>query len=209
MQNRSRRPLSYLFTVAGLAAMVTGLALAGHPWYTDLRAGQEQVRLSAALDTPGAVEAFESRQIPESHPITRLVIPKLGVDTVVVSGTSDEALAAGAGHYTQTPLPGSPGNVAIAGHRTTYGKPFADLDRLEPGDRVELQTPVGSYVYEMIPPFDGHANPWVIEPTDWSVIAATDEPTLTLTTCHPKRSDRQRLVARLALVATPSGDLEV
>jgi sortase A len=121
----------------------------------------------------------------------------------VVEGTTKEALDSGAGHYPSTPLPGSDGNVGIAGHRTTYGKPFADLDLLKPGDRVELETPVGPYVYEMVEPFDGHSNPWVIQPDDWSVVGETDEPMLTLTTCHPKRSAAQRLVARLKLVGTP------
>jgi sortase (surface protein transpeptidase) len=57
----------------------------------------------------------------------------------------------------------------------------------------------------MVPPFDGHENPWVIQPDDWSVIADTPEPTLTLTTCHPKGSARQRLIARLKLVESPPG----
>ena len=51
----------------------------------------------------------------------------------MVEGTSPEALRAGAGHYPETPLPGQAGNVAIAGHRTTYGKPFNRLDEVAPG----------------------------------------------------------------------------
>lgn len=61
-------------------------------------------------------EAFEENTVEEASPVTRLLIPKLGVDTIVVEGTSKEALDAG------------------AGHRTTYGKPFADIDRLTTGD---------------------------------------------------------------------------
>ena len=136
----------------------------------------------------------------EAAPVTRLRIPKLNVDTVVVEGTTDEALKSGAGHYSDTPLPGQPGNIGIAGHRTTWGKPFADLDLLAPGDRVELHTPVGMFQYEMVEPFDGHSNPWVVQPADWSVLAGTKDSMLTLTTCHPKRSDKQRLIARLRLV---------
>lgn len=180
--------------------MVGGASLIAHPFYTDYKAAQTQARLSEQLQAPGTREAFEVGEVEDASPITRLLIPKLGVDTIVVEGTSKEALDSGAGHYRSTPLPGQRGNVGIAGHRTTYGKPFADIDQLVPGDRVELETPIGSFVYELIEPFDGHANPWVVEPDDWSVVAPTDEHMLTLTTCHPKRSDRQRLIARLKLV---------
>ncbi|HEX2053610.1 MAG TPA: class E sortase [Actinomycetota bacterium] len=178
--------------------------LIAQPYYTDHLASKQQAELKEQIKSPTVREAFEAKQIELEAPVSRLRIPKLGVDTVVVEGTSEEALKAGAGHYPESPLPGARGNVAIAGHRTTYGKPFADLDLLQPGDRVELDTPIGPFVYEMVPPFDGHANPWVIEPDDWSVIDRTSEPMLTLTTCHPKRSAAQRLVARLKLVERPS-----
>ena len=58
-------------------------------------------------------------------------IPVLGVDVVVVEGTTASALRAGAGHYPETPLPCELGNVGIAGHRTTYGKLFNQIDRLK------------------------------------------------------------------------------
>lgn len=187
-------------------AIVAGAILIGHPFYTDVQAGKAQTQLAKDLQTASARQDFELNRIQEHSPVTRLRIPRLGVDTVVVEGTSKEALDVGAGHYPETPLPGSNGNVAIAGHRTTYGKPFADLDQLQTGDRVELDTPIGQFVYEMVAPFDGHANPWVIRPDDWTVIAKTDKPMLTLTTCHPKRSAAQRLVARFQLVEGPGGE---
>ena len=82
-----------------------------------------------------------------------------------MEGTSASALRAGAGHYPQTPLPCEGGNVAIAGHRTTYGKPFANVDRLAKGDVIVLETPVGSCTYEV----DKAA--FAVEPNDFSVIA--------------------------------------
>lgn len=199
----SGRILFRSLTVASVVMMLGGLVLIGHPYYTDFLANRTQAELSQQLSAAGVRQAFEGGTVEEAAPVTRLLIPKLGVDTIVVEGTSEEALQSGAGHYPHTPLPGQPGNIGIAGHRTTYGKPFADLDLMRPGDRVELQTPIGPFVYEMIEPFDGHANPWVVPPDDWSVVAPTDEPMLTLTTCHPKRSDRERLVARLKLVESP------
>jgi sortase A len=192
-------------TAGAIGLLIAGAVLFAHPYYTDYRANQKQETLSKALESPEVKEAFEEKRVPVASPVSRIVIPKLGVNTIVVEGTSKEALDAGAGHYSNSKLPGEIGNIAIAGHRVTYGRPFHDLDRLAPGDRVVLETPIGPFTYEMVPPFDGHANPWVIQPDDWSVIADTPEPTLTLTTCHPKGSARQRLVARLKLVESPQG----
>jgi sortase A len=200
---QKRKLISRVLTLAAVLTMAAGVVLIGQPFYTDIQAERTQKDLGKALKTATVREAFEENTVEEASPVTRLLIPKLGVDTIVVEGTSKEALDAGAGHYSNTPLPGMGGNVGIAGHRTTYGKPFADIDQLTTGDRVELETPIGNYVYEMVEPFDGHANPWVIEPNDWSVVGPTDESMLTLTTCHPKRSAAQRLVARLKLVESP------
>jgi sortase A len=201
---RTRRLLASGFTLIAICLILAGAVLFVHPFYTDYQAKQDQKTLSAALKTPEIKKAFVEKNVPVASPVSRLLIPKLGVSTVVVEGTSKEALDAGAGHYSQSKLPGEVGNIAIAGHRVTYGKPFHDLDRLVPGDQVVLETPVGPYTYEMVPAFDGHPNPWVIRPDDWSVVADTPEPMLTLTTCHPKGSARQRLIARLKLIGSPT-----
>lgn len=137
----------------------------------------------------------DPRHAREGDPLTRLEIPKLGVDVIVVQGTSLSALRAGAGHYPSTPLPGERGNVAIAGHRTTYGRPFARVDELRKGDTIILTTPVGRYVYKM------SRDPWVTDPYDWSVAGPSNDFLLTLTTCHPKGSARERLIVRAALAS--------
>ncbi len=130
----------------------------------------------------------------EGDPLTRFQIPKLGVDTIVVEGTSYSALRAGAGHYRITPLPGMKGNVGIAGHRTTYGRPFNRVDQLRVGDKIILTAPVGRYTYVV------SRAPWITHPYDWSVLEKSKDPLLTLTTCHPKGSARQRLIVRAKLV---------
>jgi sortase A len=123
------------------------------------------------------------------------VIPDINVDVVVVEGTTASALRAGAGHYPDTPLPCEIGNVGIAGHRTTYGRPFHNLDLLKPGMEITLQTPVGECTYQIT------KDPFPVSPKDVSVVANTpDEATLTLTTCHPKGSARQRLIVKATLV---------
>jgi sortase A len=134
--------------------------------------------------------------------LTKLIIPKKGIDlkVLVVEGTTPAALRAGAGHYPGTPLPGELGNVGIAGHRTTFGRPFNHLDEMRPGDEVLLETPFKIYHYVAVQPFAGHANPWVTTPKDFGVVQnVPGRHFLTLTTCNPKGSARQRLVLRLEL----------
>ena len=80
----------------------------------------------------------------------RMVIPKIGVDKIVVEGVSRKDLQKGPGHYPETPLPGQSGNAAIAGHRTTYGAPFHRVDELVPGDEILVTTVQGSFTYEVI-----------------------------------------------------------
>ncbi|MGH2732813.1 MAG: class E sortase, partial [Actinomycetota bacterium] len=206
---RTRRVVgSTLLTIAA-ALLLGGAGVGFYPFYTDLRAGQQQKTLQEAFDRSSKEEfsrlkkAYFSNgrvKVEEGKPLTWIRIPKLNVNAVVVEGITLPALTAGAGHYPDSPLPGEPGNVSIAGHRTMHGKPFADLDQLGPGDKIILITPVARHTYEVVPAFGGHANPWVIAPHDWSVIeVATDESLLTMTTCHPKGSARQRLAARARL----------
>ena len=181
--------------------MLGAVAVFGYPLYTDLVAGRHQHSLRASFTSPQYRHAYVTHHIRTGQGLTRLRIPKLGIDVMVVQGTTTAALEAGAGHYPNTPLPGEAGNVAIAGHRTTYGRPFNRLDELGPSDVVILDTPVGEDVYRAVPPFDGHGNPFVVGPDDFSVVSQ-DRPGhwLTLTTCHPKGSDLHRLVLRLRLV---------
>ncbi|HEX8001114.1 MAG TPA: sortase [Mycobacteriales bacterium] len=154
-----------------------------------------QPRAADRLDDPALADAYRANTVGTSSPLTRMRIPRLGLDVVVVQGVTKDALRAGAGHYPNTPLPGERGNVAIAGHRVTWGKPFRHIDRLRRGDRIELATPVGTFVYEV------SVEPFVVAPGDLSVIRQSDRPLLTLTTCNPVHSDRERLVVQAALVS--------
>jgi sortase A len=180
----------------GLAVLLTlaGIAVFSYSPATDAYQGHLQARLAGRLTAPETRQAYTAHHVAEGDSLTRIRIPAIAVDVVVVEGTSASALRAGAGHYPGTPLPGEAGNVAIAGHRTTYGHPFADLDRLAVGDDVLLDTPVGPYRYRVVRP------PFVVDKADWSPVAATAGRTLTLSTCHPKHSDRQRLIVQAELV---------
>jgi len=212
---KARRALATILTVFAGVMVVGAVGLLGYPTYTDIRASREQKMLSKQFVTDAKVkQAYQAAVQPaaagqtkvtlaEGSPVTRIQIPKLHVDTVVVQGTSNQALAAGAGHYPQTPLPcASTGNVGIAGHRTMNGHPFQNIDQLSPGDKVTLITPFQSCTYQIVASVDGHANPYVTDPNDWTVIAQTAQPMLTMSTCTPEGTARQRLVARAMLVST-------
>ena len=163
---------------------------------SDLETNRIQDRLEdefLALGDPAAAK--------DGDPLTRIEMPTLGVNTIVVQGTSLRALAAGAGHYPTTPLPGQKGNVAIAGHRTTHGRPFNKIEQLKPGDPIYLTTPAARYVYQ-VQPQTGGVGHWITTPYDWSVVGPSSERLLTLTACHPKGSARQRIIVRAKMIRT-------
>jgi sortase A len=129
----------------------------------------------------------------EGEPVGDIRIPIIGVSQVVVEGTNTPDLRKGPGHYIGTPLPGQVGNASIAGHRTTYGHPFYNLDGVKVGDPIVLTTLQGIFVYDTTKSF-------VVSPSDTTVIKNAFADTLTLTTCNPRFSASTRLVvqARLA-----------
>jgi sortase A len=133
----------------------------------------------------------------DGEAIARVVIPEIGVDKIVVEGVSRSDLRKGPGHYPDTALPGQPGNAAIAGHRTTYGAPFHRIDELEVGDEILVTTLQGSFTYEV-------TAQQIVRPTDVEVIEDQGDDRLTLTSCHPKYSARERIVVSAELVDDPA-----
>lgn len=127
--------------------------------------------------------------VQEGDPIARIEMPAIGVDHIVVAGVEKSDLKKGPGHYPETPMPGQLGNAAIAGHRTTYGQPFFDVDELQNGDEIVVTTLTGRYVYRV-------TGQQVVAPSDYQVIATVDptKATLTLTSCHPKWTARERII---------------
>ena len=107
---------------------------------------------------------------------------------------SVEELRLGPGHFPDTPLPGQFGNAAIAGHRTTYGQPFHNVDQLVVGDDIVVTTEAGRFTY-VVDDIE------IVLPSDYEVVATVDraKATLTLTSCHPKWSAAQRIIVHAAL----------
>ena len=143
--------------------------------------------------------------IPETAPrigmpVGRIVIERIDVDWIVVEGVALEQLADGPGHMPQTPLPGQPGNAVISGHRTTNGAPFYDLDELEQGDIITVETLIGTHVYSVM-------ESRVVTPDSWWVTFEWDGAWLTLTSCHPPFSSTHRFIVFAQLVDGPNAEV--
>jgi sortase A len=144
------------------------------------------------LPTGPPVAAPTTAAPAEGEPIGDIRIPVIGINQVVVEGTNTPDLRKGPGHYTGTPLPGQSGNASIAGHRTTYGHPFYNLDSVKVGDPIVLTTLQGIFVYDATRSF-------VVSPSDTTVVDNVFADQLTLTTCNPRFSATTRLVVQAKL----------
>jgi sortase A len=203
--------------VAGLALLAdAALTLVWQEPLSALYARAEQNRLAGQLDQFQTLDELElralarlrterrriefvaralQRRLAPGRALGRIRIGRMGIDFVVVQGADPGALRDGPGHYADTPLPGLPGTVAIAGHRTTYLAPFRHLDRMRPGDPIVLVTPYGRFVYRT------EARRIVAPDAYAYVTAARPYERLALTACHPLYSAAQRIVVFARLVS--------
>ena len=148
----------------------------------------------ALPDTP----AWHTELAPSpGNPVGRISIPSAGIDWIIVEGVDPDDLAKGPGHMPGTPLPGQAGNAVISGHRTTHGAPFGKLDALDPGTRFTVETLIGIHTYQVV-------SVEIVNPTDTWVVQPMEGGWLTLITCNPKYSSRQRLIVFSKLVAGPN-----
>ncbi len=169
----------------------------------------------------GADPKVAGLQFPDDgQALARLSIPAIDVDKFVMRDVDVESLRAGPGHYGSTVPPGFDGNAAIAGHRTTYGAPFGRVDELQPGDEVTVYSADGLFTYVVLDPAEafgdrladvnrvdgGHV---VVDPDDTWVVGDFGDARLTLTSCHPEFTSRDRIVvvAELVSEAVPWGDI--
>ena len=130
-------------------------------------------------------EAAKAEFLPDV--VGRLTILSANINHYVVFGATLNKLEYGPGYILGTSLPGTGGNFAIAGHRTTYGAPFGNLDETEVGDSILFQTNTNQYEYVI-------TEVKIVSPEDTYVLGNFGDDRITLSTCHPKFSARQRLV---------------
>jgi sortase A len=148
-------------------------------------AERQQQQLEEALFDPP--ERVVQRKPLKGDAIARIRIPAIGLDDYVVEGTDTGSLRKGPGHYPETPLPGDPGTTAIAGHRTTYGAPFREIDKLKRGDRIVLDMPDGRFIYRV-------TRTKIVDDSDLSVLDSVGYKQLILSACHPLYSAAQRVI---------------
>jgi sortase A len=127
------------------------------------------------------------KDLRDGQAIGRLRIPHIHANYVMVEGTDAGPLRKGPGHYPATPLPGMPGTVGVAGHRTTYLAPFNKLDKLRRGDDVRLEMPYAVVTYRV-------EQTRIVKPTAVWVTRRVGYNRLVMTACHPKYSAAKRIV---------------
>jgi sortase A len=179
-------------------------------WWTDVTANRTQAVTIQALEkgfgpaglpergTPDAADPLATlSKVPFGEAFAIVRIPRFGADYArpVLQGTDHDTLTKGMGHYSGTAFPGQVGNFALAGHRTTYGRPLHNIDLLQKGDIIVVETKASYIVYSV----DRHV---IVTPSHVEVIAPVPQrpgvaPTrawMTMTACHPKFSARERYV---------------
>lgn len=190
--------------------IIAGILIASFPLYQKIEVWREQKQLRDEYNKEAAIWQDRSKngggidkdkEIPrwDDWPPTLLDIPEISLKVYVVAVEDLDVFRQRAnhppGHYPGTALPGEKGNVAIAGHDSGPAGYFKKINRLTRGDRIYLHTPLASYIYEVEQVFITHKY-------DWSVIEATEDATLTLTTCWAEGLDisAKRLIVRAMLI---------
>jgi len=210
---RRRRPGFAAVGVLGELLMTAGvvvvLFVVWQLWWTDVEAGAVQAGIVSTLvesgPSPVAVVAEPRTEAaprievpPEGTTFALLRVPRWGDGYVmpISEGVGAAVLdRLGIGHYPETAMPGQVGNLALAGHRQGHGRPFYSIEALAPGDALVVESPGAWYVYRV-------TVSEVVSPGAVEVIAAVPGrpgavPTtavITLTTCHPVFSSRERYV---------------
>jgi sortase A len=214
-----------LRAVATVMILVAGMALVGgaawQMWGSNWMAERRQAELARQLEQSPAMlipagitlAQLSATEVPPpvmapppaapGNAVGTIRAGAIGLDVVFVAGTDTAALKAGPGLMDGTAFPGDAGNSVISGHRSTYGSPFYDLDKLAVGDRITVSVPGRpDAVYEVRDNF-------LVMPGDVWVAAPTEGARLTLTTCNPVGSDRERLIVQAELVEGPAASSAV
>lgn len=170
-----------------------------------LREEFEQIQQDPVVDpTPDSDPTVEPTEQPpraiDSRAIALLKIPKIDVDVIVVEGVKLSQLTYGPGRYPNTARLGRDGSTAIAGHRTGWGSPFLNLDKLNGGDEITVESIDGTvYRYRVTKRvIVGPEAVWVLRGNPDSQA----ESQLTLTTCDPKFTSRNRMIVWADLIGT-------
>lgn len=201
--------LSDVYTQREQQALLDELDAADSPTFVSA-SGQSLLSMAAATSTTAGPAPAETTTtlpgpdpyaVPAGEPVARITAPKIGLDWAVVAGVGVPELKKGPGWMPGTPAPGEAGNSVISGHRTTYGAPFNRIDELAPGDQIIVSLPGRpDAVYEV-------RGQLIVTAKDVWVAAPTGGARLTLTSCHPKGSARQRIIVQAELISGPAASV--
>ena len=173
MRPRALRVLRRLLLWLGFAAIA---GAGGTAVYADISQRYQSWKFDHEVAAPPAMAVVAAAaDLKEGDRIGRLEIPRIGISVMVLQGTAEATLIAGAGHVPGTPSPGGDGNVVIAAHRDTF---FRKLEGIVPGDRIRIATIRGTYEYVV-------DSTETVNPDDTSVMESRDRSELTLITCFP------------------------
>jgi sortase A len=120
-------------------------------------------------------------------PVGRLRVPRLHLNAIVVNGTDGASLTKGPGRYAHSYVPGEGELIYIAGHRTTYGAPFAQIQRLRKGDEVTLEVPYGRFVYRV-------SSSVIVPADDLARLRSSGREEIALQACHPRFFATERYI---------------
>jgi sortase A len=180
------RFVASVMIVSGLLLIAdAGITLAWQEPVSAFMASKEQAELRRALEEPPP-RVIARRPLP-GDAIGKIVMPTIDESAYLVEGTDTDDLRKGPGHYRDSPLPGERGTVGIAGHRTTHGAPFRNVDDLDRGDPIKLEMPFGTFIYRV-------QRTRIVEPTALWVTRRVRYDRLILSACHPLYSAAQRIV---------------
>ena len=143
------------------------------------------------LPVPEAVPVDPYAPTPEVRHGT-LEIPAIGLSQPLFEGVTLTAINRGPSHWSGTAMPGEMGNVVVAGHRTTFTRPFWDLQLLEPGDELVFTTDADRFVYVL-------DSIEIVDPAAIHIVSQQYARTATLFACHPRGSARERIVGHFTL----------
>jgi sortase A len=118
----------------------------------------------------------------------KILIPDLNIDHPIVQGVDWNALQQGVGMLPNGAVPRNQrDNVVLAAHNDIYGQIFRDLDQLQPGMRMQVQTRSGIYTYIV-------RETLIVDPDQVSVMESQGTPMVTLISCYPYQVNTQRIV---------------
>ena len=165
-----------------------------------LPSGVQIVDRSAEAHAIQTAAARLRRGTGVGEPIGRIVIPRLGLNMILVNGTNEASLESGPGRDLRSYMPGQNRLVYVAGHRTTFLAPFSQINTIRPGDPITIEMPYGTFLYRA----ERHK---IVPANDLAVLRSPKHELLELQACHPRFFATQRYIvyARLVHAGTPDG----